>query len=99
VSVLDELRKMIEERRKLAGEPGLDAYFVGWDRAIENCLSVIGTFEAAHPGLEDSTAICHRCGRPCSGAWWETVYQNSAPGEPNFSIEHVCTTCLEEATE
>jgi hypothetical protein len=88
---LDELREAL--RRVM------DEWILSGGISTGEMYDAINSFEEAHPGLVDYTVPCHRCGSPCSGAERESVYQNGAPGKPNFIAMAVCPACAKEATD
>lgn len=89
MNLLDELRK------KVLGDDDAS------DEAMALCnrmLNWLDAFEAAHPGLKDTTWICPRCGQPRAGNRYlkhgRVVRGYSSNGW--YPPESVCLQCHNE---
>jgi len=85
MNVLDELREAVIMTVVMSNQ-----------RATSKTIDeAFDAFEAAHPGLADSTIPCYRCGKPCTGEVTLAVYRNGASG-PRYKHEPICPACAKE---
>jgi len=78
----------------MTGLDELRADFVGcFDYSGDRVLAQIDAFEAAHPGLVDTTAECERCHKPFPRAELKTIWTkfNAATLQATF-----CQQCAGE---